>query len=226
MISFKKVSKSFGQLSVLENVSFDIANNEVVSILGPSGIGKTTILNLILGEIQPDSGTINVHSAKFGYVFQEPRLLPWRTAFENVFLVLRAKGINKKDSQELAFKWLSSLGLGEFENYYPEQLSGGMKQRVSLCRAFAVDPDILVLDEPFNGIDQKLRNTLLNMVKEMIRKKPMTVVYVTHNLSEALCLADRVFELHQGTGIRKLNVNDRDVLIQEYVSSLLEISSN
>jgi NitT/TauT family transport system ATP-binding protein len=221
MIRFLNVTKSFNSLKVLDRLSFDVEENEIVGILGPSGIGKTTILRLVTGALRPDSGEVKVASSRIGYVFQEPRLLPWRTAIENISLSLRAEGMGGKEAGYTAQKWMEKLGLMGFEDYYPAQLSGGMMQRVSIARAFAIEPKILLMDEPFSNLDVKLKDSLLTMVENMIRESRTTVIYVTHYLPEILRLSDRILELDPEHGLKELELNDRESIIMEFISSVL-----
>jgi NitT/TauT family transport system ATP-binding protein len=208
VIKFLKVTKSFNKLRVLGDLSFNIKRNEIVSIIGPSGIGKTTILRLIAGILKPDSGKIELMSSKIGYIFQEPRLLPWRSVIENISLGLRARGIGKKEARESAGGWVKKLNLSSFENYYPAQLSGGMMQRLSIGRALAIEPEILLMDEPFSNLDVKLKDSLLTMIENILREYQITVVYVTHDILEAVRLADRVFMLHPEHLLKELKLDD------------------
>ncbi|MEN4006085.1 MAG: ATP-binding cassette domain-containing protein [Methanobacteriaceae archaeon] len=208
MIRFSRVTKSFNGLIVLDNLSFEIKKSEIVSILGPSGIGKTTILKLIAGTLFPDSGTVEVTSPQIGYVFQEPRLLPWRTCKENISLVMKASGTTRRKADDIARGWIERLGLRGFEDYYPTQLSGGMMQRVSIARAFAIEPEILLMDEPFSNLDMKLKESLLTMVEEMLEEHRITVVHVTHDLMEAMRLADILFEVLPGGVMKELELKD------------------
>lgn len=217
MIKFLKVTKSFNGLKVLDGLSFNIKRDEIVNILGPSGIGKTTILRLIAGALQPDFGKVKVMSSKIGYIFQEPRLLPWKTAIKNMSLGLRAKGIGGKEAKDRAKEWIERLGLSGFEDYYPAQLSGGMMQRVSIGRALAIEPEILLMDEPFSNLDMKLKDSLLTMMENILKKSRITVVHVTHDLLEAVRLAERVFMLLPGYTLKELKLDDRETLIQDFL---------
>jgi len=222
MIKFSGVTKSFNGLKVLDNLSFKIEESEIVSILGASGIGKTTLLRLITGTIVPDSGTVEVGSPQIGYIFQESRLLPWRTSKENIALVLRANGTVKKEANDIAKGWIERLGLKGFEDYYPAQLSGGMMQRVSIARAFAIEPKILLMDEPFSNLDMNLKESLLTMLEEMLTEYQTTVVHVTHDLLEAMRLADRFFKIHPGGIMKELGLNEREAIVQNFVSGRLK----
>lgn len=221
MITFTNVSKSFDSLKVLHDFSLHIATGQIVGVVGPSGSGKTTILKLITGILQPDSGTITVASGAVGYVFQEPRLLPWRTALDNVAAPLRAQGLSRAAAREAAARWLERVGLGGFERYYPAELSGGMAQRVAIARAFAVEPRILLMDEPFSNVDVELKESLMETLGRIIRERRPTVVYVTHDLPEALRLADRIVELTPDHGLREVDLSDRGAVAREWIGRTL-----
>ena len=221
MIKLERVGKAFDTLKVLSDISFEVRPGEIVGIVGPSGSGKTTILKLITGILRPDSGLVEVGAENVGYVFQEPRLLPWRTSLDNIALVLRARGHDKTSGRAAARDWMRRTGLEGFENFYPLQLSGGMMQRVSVCRAFAADPDILLMDEPFSNMDRELKGSLLASLEGIVRERGTTVVYVTHELPEALRLADRILELEPGRGLRELDLSNRQDLFADWVNQVL-----
>ena len=204
MITLERVSKSFDSLEVLQDVSLHVADSEVVGLVGPSGSGKTTILKLITGIVTPDSGVVTVAEGPVGYAFQEPRLLPWRSALDNVATPLRVRGADKGAARAAAARWLERVGLAGFERYHPAELSGGMAQRVSLARAFAVEPSVLLMDEPFANVDSELKGSLIAILASIIKERGTTMVYVTHELPEALRLADRVVELTPEHTLREL----------------------
>jgi NitT/TauT family transport system ATP-binding protein len=216
VITLREVSKSFDTLKVLHEVSLHVAADQIVGIVGPSGSGKTTILKLITGLLTPDSGTLTVAEGPVGYAFQEPRLLPWRTALDNVAAPLRAQGLKKQAARAEAARWLERVELSAFERYHPAELSGGMAQRVSLARAFAVEPRILLMDEPFANVDVDLKGSLMTILESIIRERGTTMVYVTHELPEALRLADRIVELTPEHTLRELDLSDRAVLALEW----------
>jgi len=180
------------RLRVLENISFEAADRSFTSILGPSGCGKSTILNLIAGLDNHSSGQISIGGNRIGFVFQQPRLLNWRTVEDNVMLPLEGQEFNPQASRALTRKHLSIVGLAGYENYYPLQLSGGMQQRVAIARALAIDPDILLMDEPFSGLDEitarKLRQELLRIWQETGK----TILFVTHSISESIFLSQQI----------------------------------
>jgi len=191
MLIFENVCKSFGKRAILDNISFRLEDNRILAILGPSGVGKTTILRIAGGTIKPDAGEIRSGQPKIGFIFQEPRLLPWRTALANVTLVLKGnKMLTQKEQVSRAAALLEKLGLKGFEHYYPAQLSGGMRQRVAIARAFVVEPDLLLLDEPFTGLDLGLKSSLQQMLVELLAWRPAAMIYVTHDPQDAALLAD------------------------------------
>ena len=217
-ISFEHVSKAFDTLQVLDDLSFRVAPGDILGVVGPSGSGKTTILKLITGILAPDKGTVTVTEGVVGYVFQEARLLPWRTALDNVAAPLRALGMDKAAARQAAAGWLDKIGLGGFELYHPAELSGGMAQRVSLARALAVEPAVLLMDEPLSNLDAALRSSLLDTLAELLQGRATTTVYVTHDLVEALRLADRIVELMPDKTLRELDLSDRAALASDWLA--------
>jgi len=196
LIKLENISKSFNKLGVLYAFSCTIAKGEFICFYGPSGIGKTTLLNILAGLSHPDSGKLENMAKKIGYVFQEPRLIPWCSVFDNIELVLFGISSDSKEKRaELIRTLLQKVDLDHFAQYYPSQLSGGMKQRVSLARAFAVQPDLLLLDEPFSSLDFKLKDTLCAYLLDLLSWKPCTTVFITHDLDDAIRMADRIFFL-------------------------------
>lgn len=189
------IRKSFGPLVVLDGFSLEIPERKVTAILGPSGCGKTTLLNILAGLVPPDSGERRgLGDVRFGCVFQEPRLVPSLSALENVELVLRAS-FELPERRERALRLLSAVGLEDSRNLRPRQLSGGMRQRVSLARAFAYPADVLLLDEPFQSVDLRTRIGLMDAFLDLQTADPRTVVFVTHEVKEALYLGDIVVVL-------------------------------
>jgi len=180
------------RLRVLDDISFEIADHSFTSILGPSGCGKSTILNLIARLDNHSSGQISIEGDRIGFVFQQSRLLNWRTVIENVILPLEQRKFERDAVRKLAEKYLALGGRVGYENYYPLQLSGGMQQRVAIARALAIDPDILLMDEPFSGLDEitarKLRQELLRIWQETGK----TILFVTHSISESIFLSQQI----------------------------------
>lgn len=205
-LSVKNVSKSFPNLDksfkVIDNVSLDVEENEIVGIIGPSGCGKTTLFNIISAIIPLDSGKITIDEKDInsrhgicGYMFQEPLLFPWMKANENIMLAYEAKNIPKDKAKEKAIRLLDDFSLLQFANYYPHQLSGGMKQRVALLRTVAFNSKLLLLDEPFGSIDALTRLDLHYYLMEIWKKLNLTILFTTHDIREAIFLADRIYVL-------------------------------
>ena len=181
----------------LDNINFTIKDKEYISIIGPSGCGKSTILGIISNIIPKSGGKIifNKENPTIGYMLQEDSLFPWKTILENCLLGLEiTKRLNEKTKQR-AIELLTTYGLKDFMNKYPSSLSGGMRQRASLIRTLVLDPDILLLDEPFSALDYQTRLTLSDEVYEIIKKEGKTAVMVTHDIAEAISMSDRIILL-------------------------------
>jgi ABC-type nitrate/sulfonate/bicarbonate transport system ATPase subunit len=205
-ISFQDVSKHFptadgSRLEVLRDVSFDVRIGDVVAILGPSGSGKSTLLNVAAGLIFPDAGQVvvmgqstdaAVNWSHVGYMFQDDRLLPWRVAVRNVALALEAGSMPAADRLRRARAVLDLVGLGGFEHSYPHQLSGGMRSRVALARSLVGEPQILLMDEPFSRLDAQTRSSMHRELLRIHAMRAMTILFVTHDVEEAVVLADHV----------------------------------
>lgn len=201
MIVLDKVIKSFQGRTVLNGISMRLFRGDVVGLLGPSGAGKTTILDLIAQLCKPDHGRCQVASRSIAYVFQNHRLLPWKTALENVRFALAAlpENDNRGKTRQSAYEALRAVGLEDAANRFPGQLSGGMCQRVSIARALAIRPDILLLDEPFSALDQDRKQDLLVALKHMLRQRSgMTVLYVTHIPYDLHGIVQRTYRLKNG----------------------------
>ena len=205
-ISFQDVSKHFpsadgSRLEVLRDVSFDVRIGDVVAILGPSGSGKSTLLNMAAGLIFPDAGQVVVMGQRtdaavdwghVGYMFQDDRLLPWRVAVRNVALALEAGSMPAAERMRRARAVLDLVGLGGFEHSYPHQLSGGMRSRVALARSLVGEPQILLMDEPFSRLDAQTRGSMHRELLRIHAMRAMTILFVTHDVEEAVVLADHV----------------------------------
>jgi NitT/TauT family transport system ATP-binding protein len=179
-------------LRVLEDISFEAGNRSFTSILGPSGCGKSTILNLIAGLDNHSSGQISIEGNRVGFVFQQPRLLNWRTVVDNVTLPLEQQKFAADAMRLRAGKYLQLVGLAGYENYYPLQLSGGMQQRVAIARALVIDPDILLMDEPFSGLDEITARTLRQELIRIWQETAKTILFVTHSISESVFLSQQI----------------------------------
>lgn len=191
----QNISKNYGDLKVLDNLSFAAQKSQVISILGPSGCGKTTLLNLFSGLLKPDSGTIEGFSKqRVSFLFQEPRLLQWKTVAENIDFVLKDK-MSKIEREFIIQKNLATVSLTKYKDYYPKQLSGGMKQRVAIARAFSFASDIMLMDEPFKSLDLDLKASLINSFTDLWQLDRRTVFFVTHDIQAAIILGDEIFVL-------------------------------
>lgn len=185
-----------GETEVLKNISFDVNEGEFIAIVGPSGCGKSTLLNIICGLTKAKSGTyLMPEDISIGYMLQHDHLFEWRTIFENVTLGLEIQGKMTKENTDYVVSLLESYGLYDFKDKRPSELSGGMKQRAALIRTMALHPGILLLDEPFSALDYQTRLMVSSDIGRLIRSTHKTAILVTHNLSEAISLADRVIVL-------------------------------
>ncbi|RKN03580.1 ABC transporter ATP-binding protein [Streptomyces radicis] len=202
-ISIDRVSKVFTtarkRTVALNETSLAVATNEIVCVVGPSGCGKTTLLNLIAGFIGPTSGTITVGSrevagpgADRAVVFQADAVFPWLNVGDNVGYGMRVQGLGRRERAERAERYLDLVGLAEFRSAYPKELSGGMRKRVDLARAYASGPEVLLLDEPFGALDLFTKEAMWLALQGVVRAEPKTIVFVTHDIEEALFLGDRV----------------------------------
>ncbi|MCB1547044.1 MAG: ABC transporter ATP-binding protein [Hyphomicrobiaceae bacterium] len=210
-VTVDKVSKTYltdnRSVTALHDVSLDMRDGEFVCVVGHSGCGKTTLLNILAGFLQPSSGEIRVDGvprekskASIGVVFQEYALFPWRTALQNVAFGLEMAGESKAAARKRAVEFLELVHLSEFANAYPHQLSGGMRQRVAVARAMAYEPGLLLMDEPFGALDAQTRERLQSLTQEVWLATHKTIFYVTHNISEAVFLGERVVIMRPGPG--------------------------
>ena len=188
-----------GEMVALNGVDLDIMENEFICVVGPSGCGKSTLLNIIAGLLEPSSGRVlcdgeEVHGTgtERGVVFQQYALFPWMTVKKNVMFGLNLKGIKGKEAEEIAMKYIKMVQLEDFVNHYPKELSGGMKQRVAIARAYAVNPSILLMDEPFGALDAQTRTQLQQELLETWEKEKKTCFFITHDVDEAIILAQKV----------------------------------
>ena len=200
---------SNGGLRALEDVSFEVFPQEFVCVLGPSGSGKSTLLRILAGLLPPTSGGVTFHGGeqpRIGMVFQQANLMPWRTVLENLTLPLELSGMDSITARQKAQEMMDLVGLDGFDAYWPRDLSGGMAQRVAIARALIHDPDLLLLDEPFGSLDALTRERMWTELSRIWQARQKTVLMVTHSISEALFLADRVLVLTQRPGKVKLDL--------------------
>lgn len=201
-ILVNKLTKRFGDLTVLNDICFDIKAGELVAIVGPTGCGKTTFLNTLSklmpatsGQILIDGEEANPRKHNISYVFQEPTCLPWRTVRENVAYGMEVKGVPHKERMDRTNKIMELVGLASCADLYPNQVSASMVQRIAVSRAFAVEPDLLLMDEPYGQLDVKLRYYLEDELVSLWQKLKSTVLFVTHNIEEAVYVAERILVL-------------------------------
>jgi len=219
-ISFDRVARTFqtraGEpVEALRDISFGIGKNKFVTIVGPSGCGKSTLLKLVSGLVLPSSGRITIGGVPvtgpakdIGFVFQKPALLPWRSTLGNVVLPALILRMDKKQAEERAMRLLSMVGLAQFSKKYPSELSGGMQQRVAICRALLCGPSLLLMDEPFAALDALSRENLAVELLKIWEMEPKTVLFVTHSISEAVLLGDKVVVIgaRPGTVVKTVSV--------------------
>lgn len=203
------LSVAFGRSVVLDNISLTIRSGEFVSLIGPSGCGKTTLLRAIATLVRPTAGTVSIEgltpeqalkSGAVAYAFQAPGLLEWRTARRNVMLPLELAGVSRSDASARAAELLARVGLVDYAEHYPRQLSGGMQQRVAIARALARNPSIILMDEPFAALDEITRASMNDWLLDICAASRSTVLFVTHNIREATALSDRIIVLAPNPG--------------------------
>ncbi len=212
-LSLDGVSCTFGargdmpSFIAVRDVSLTVAAGEFVSVVGPTGCGKSTLLNMAAGLLAPSAGGVRVFgeplsglNRRAGYMFQAESLMPWRTALDNVMAGLSFRGMPEADARALATQWLQRVGLGAFGDRYPHQLSGGMRKRVSLAQVLVLDPDIILMDEPFSALDIQTRQLMENELLDLWGAKKKAVLFITHDLDEAIAMSDRVVVLSAGPG--------------------------
>ncbi len=234
-VRIRNVSHQFGEegeahhVRALLDTSLDIARGELLCLIGPSGCGKSTLLNVIGGLLTPTTGTVHVGATPvhgplprdIAFVFQENALFPWSTVIENVMLGMMFQGVPRVEREERANKSLQAVGLAEFANHYPAQLSGGMRQRAALARALSLQTPVLLMDEPFGALDEQTRMILGEDLSVLLARTEKTIVFVTHSLGEAVFLADRVavFSARPGTIKEVISVDEPHPRKPEFVTT-------
>ena len=208
-VALKGVGKQFPGYSAVEHITFDVAAGRFVSIVGPSGCGKSTVLNMIAGLLAPTAGAVEVFGQTLAginrracYMFQEDALLPWKTVLGNIQLGLTFRGRDRHEALDEANAWIERVGLRGFGHRYPHQLSGGMRKRVAMAQAWIVQPDLILMDEPFGALDVHTRLRMESEILGLWTESRQTVIFVTHDLEEAIALSDEVFVLSAGPGSR------------------------
>lgn len=215
-VGFYNVKKIFAKgadlLTVIDKLTLQTAENELTCIVGPSGCGKSTLLNLVAGLSPVDAGRVEFRgrlvtsvNRDIGYITQDSNLLPWCTVLENIELPLNIRKVGKTSAERrsLALQWIAQVGLDGFENHYPHQLSGGMQKRVSIARTLVYDPDVILMDEPFGPLDAITKMTLQNLLLKLWQERRKTIIFVTHDLMEAITLGDRVVIMTKRPGAVK-----------------------
>jgi NitT/TauT family transport system ATP-binding protein len=193
------VTPDGGQMDVLQDVSVTVHEKEFFTVVGPSGCGKSTLLNVASGLLQPSTGTVRrlkgdrkLDQLEIGYITQDSNLFPWATVLENVMMPLQIRRVPKKERVRRAKEWIDIVGLSGFENHYPRQLSGGMQKRCSIARTMVYEPEVLFMDEPFGALDAITKATLQKTILDLWEKRQTSVIFITHDLTEAIALSDRV----------------------------------
>jgi NitT/TauT family transport system ATP-binding protein len=215
ILKVSNLSKNYGNLQVINGWDIELEEGEKVVLVGPSGCGKTTFFRIISGLEKATGGTVDVFAQKVGYVFQEPRLFPWRTVFDNLRII--------RDEEDKIEEVIKMMSLEGFEQLIPSKLSGGMKQRVNLARALLIEPDFLILDEPFSSLDLKIKLAIMNDIEKLWSKYKFSLLMVTHDLKEAIFLADKVIILSSRpskilrTFDINLEMNERDITDRHFL---------
>ena len=240
-LCIQHVSKSFqsknGSVYVLEDINLEIKQGEFVCLVGPSGCGKATLMNIIAGLEKADSGEVWANGRKVNHagpdrvvIFQEAALFPWLNVIKNVEFGLKLKGVSSRERRNIALEYLKMVHLTRFQNAHIHELSGGMKQRVAIARALAMNPEMLLMDEPFSALDAQTRWILHFELQNIWMKTKKTILFVTHNIREAVCLADRIFILSTSPGRIKKEFfvdlprprDDNDVSVAEYSTKIMK----
>ena len=224
-VSVRNVSKTYDDVEALRDLSLDFPRGQLTSLLGPSGCGKTTLLKIVAGLLEPNSGDIEVNGKAVtgpgpdrAFVFQDFALLPWASVMRNVAFGLELRGVAKTEREDIAKKYIDDVGLGGFENAYPHELSGGMRQRVGLARALSVDAQVLLMDEPFSAVDEQTRRKFQEDLLSLVQNENKTFIFVTHSIEEAVYVSDqiaillprpsRVLEIIKPSGFRRKGVDN------------------
>ncbi|MFN4201060.1 MAG: ABC transporter ATP-binding protein [Fervidobacterium gondwanense] len=221
LLKIENLSKHFGPLKVISDISFELLEGESIALLGPSGCGKTTLIRIMAGLVHDFQGKVELYAERIGYVFQEPRLIPWKNVLENLKFVV--------EDEEKIHQILESLRIDDFANYMPSKLSGGMRQRVNLARALLVNPQLLLLDEPFASLDVHLKISIISDIIQKRKEACFSMVVVTHDVREALLLSDKIYLLSDKPSriLETIDVSriPKDISNSEFLSAEFEILS-
>jgi NitT/TauT family transport system ATP-binding protein len=198
-VSARNISKNYGEVEALKNMTLEFPKGQLTSLLGPSGCGKTTLLKIIAGLLEPTSGRVEVGGKEVtgpgpdrAFVFQDFALLPWANVLRNVAFGLELRGVAKSEREDKAAKYIKDVGLAGFESAFPHELSGGMRQRVGLARALSVDSDVLLMDEPFSAVDEQTRRKFQEDLLHLVANENKTFIFVTHSIEEAVYVSDQI----------------------------------
>lgn len=220
LVTLQNVELTLAEQSIFNNISITFSKGDKVALLGNSGVGKSSLLKLIAGIFPPTKGYLNNRALRIGYVFQEPRLLPWLTVEENIVQAMKANNIDKVHSAAILTELLTKVELIQYKHYYPYQLSGGMAQRASLARAFSVDPDLLLLDEPFSALDPTLIEQLSTLLNQFL-KPETTMIYVSHQIEQVLPLVRSCLLIRANTNLRQKELTWHSTVNQQEKESFL-----
>lgn len=196
------ISKSYEGMKILKDVSFNVNKGELVTIVGPSGSGKSTIFNIITKLTEVDGGSLNING-DVSYMYQKDMMVPWKKVIDNIAIPLVIKGMNKKEAREVVEKYIDIFGLEGFQEKYPSQLSGGMKQRANLLKTYLTSNDIMLLDEPFGALDSITRGKLQKWLVGLKKKTNSTILFITHDIDEAILISDRIYVISEKPAIIK-----------------------
>lgn len=231
-ILMKNISKTFGEMEILKDINIEVNEGELVSILGPSGSGKSTIFNILTNIISSDSGEVKING-DLSYMYQKDMMVPWKKVIDNIGIPLIFKGKNKKEAREEVEKHINEFGLSGFEYKYPSQLSGGMKQRANFLKTYLTSNDIMLLDEPFGALDSMTRRKMQNWLLELTKEMKSTILFITHDIEEAILLSNRIYIISKKPSIIKgeikvnlpKNRNEDIVTSKEFIEIKKEILS-